>query len=276
MDTIAFLGLGSMGLPMARRLLATDHQVVVWNRTASRASALAGAQVASSPADAARSADVVITMLASPAAVESVLLGPGGVAETVRPGTLLIEMSTIGPAAVASLASSLPSGVELVDAPVQGSVGPAADGSLRILAGGSAAAVSRAEPLLGVFGTVTRTGPLGSGAAAKIVANTAMIAGLALLGDVLKLADTLGVDAVELVRNGPLAGVLKRYENTAGRFLVPHGAKDLDLAVSADPALPMVAAARDLMAAAAVELPESDVREAVSLRLGSRRGSSAA
>lgn len=272
MDTIAFLGLGAMGLPMARRLLATDHRLVVWNRTASRASSLVGAQVASSPADAARSADVVITMLADPAAVTSVL---AGVAETIRPGTLVIEMSTIGPAAVASLASSLPAGVELVDAPVQGSVGPAAEGTLRILAGGSPAALDRAEPVLRTFGTVTRTGPLGSGAAAKVVANTAMLAGLALLGDVLKLADTLGVDAVELVRNGPLAGVLKRYENTAGRFLVPHGAKDLDLAVAADPALPVVAAARDLMVAAAVELPEADVREAVNLRLGSGRGSSA-
>lgn len=274
MQTIAFLGLGGMGLPMARRLLSTDHSLVVWNRTASRTSSLvaAGARAAASPAEAAREADVVITMLADPAAVSAVL---AGVAETVRPGTLVIEMSTIGPDAVRTLPSLLPAGVELVDAPVQGSVGPAAEGTLRILAGGSPAALSRAEPVLRTFGTVTRTGPLGSGAAAKVVANTAMLAGLALLGDVFKLAETLGVDAVELVRNGPLAGVLKRYENVAGRFPVPHGAKDLGLAAAAAPELTIVAAARELMAAAAVELaPEADVREAVSLRLGSRPGSS--
>jgi 3-hydroxyisobutyrate dehydrogenase-like beta-hydroxyacid dehydrogenase len=109
MSTIAFLGLGGMGLPMARRLLSTDHALVVWNRSPERADALVdlGARAASSPAEASREAEVVITLLADPAAVTSVLLGDSGVVKTVRPGTLVIEMSTIGPSAVAAN-SSLP------------------------------------------------------------------------------------------------------------------------------------------------------------------------
>jgi hypothetical protein len=93
-----------------------------------------------------------------------------------------------------------------------------------------------------------------------------MLTGLAVLGDVLKLADSLGIEeqaATEIVRNGPLAGVLGRYENTDGRFLVPHAAKDLGLALAADPELPTVRAAYDAMAAAATALPDSDVRLAV-------------
>src|SRR5512138_2159525 len=149
--TIAFLGTGQMGEPMARRLVAAGHDVRVWNRTRARTDALAaaGARVAPSPAAAATGAEVVITMLADPPAVTSVLFGPSGAADALRPGVVLVEMSTIGPAAVRKIAGRLPAGVGLVDAPVSGGVGAAAAGALTILAGGEASTVDGVAGVLG-------------------------------------------------------------------------------------------------------------------------------
>ena len=150
MENIAVLGLGHMGIPIARRLVDGGRPVSVWNRTAERAAALgtAGVRVASSPADAVAGADVVITMLTDGAAVESVLFGPSGAASGLRPGTTLIEMSTIGPEALRSITGRLPAGVDLVDAPVTGSTTAAESGTLTILAGGRPEAVARVEPVL--------------------------------------------------------------------------------------------------------------------------------
>ena len=124
MSKIAFLGLGQMGTPMAMRLLAAGHDVCVWNRDPDRTVALAqrGASVAASPSDAAADVQFAITMLATSEAVHDVLFGPSGLAETLVPGQILIEMSTIGPQAFRSVAVRLPDGVGAVDAPVRGSV----------------------------------------------------------------------------------------------------------------------------------------------------------
>lgn len=132
---VAFLGLGSMGAPMARRVLAAGYPLTVWNRSAARTAEFAEATVAESPADAVRQADVVITMLADPAAVREVV---GAFAKSMKPGSVLIDASTIGPAAVAELADMLPDGVELIDAPVMGSVDRAAGGELSLMVGGNA------------------------------------------------------------------------------------------------------------------------------------------
>jgi 3-hydroxyisobutyrate dehydrogenase len=120
MERIAFLGLGIMGSPMAKRLLAAGYPLTVWNRTASRAEPLRaeGADVAASPAEAVRDAGVVITMLADPAAVREVI---DGFARYLRPGATLIEASTIGPQALEEVSALLPGSVALVDAPVMGS-----------------------------------------------------------------------------------------------------------------------------------------------------------
>ncbi|MFE1347578.1 NAD(P)-dependent oxidoreductase, partial [Streptomyces sp. NPDC058757] len=118
---IAFLGLGSMGLPMARRLLDAGYPLTVWNRTAAKAAPLldAGAVLAETPADAVRNADVVITMLADPDAARAVA---GLLIPALRPGTHWIDTSTIGPGTTRELAARLPEGVTLIDAPVMGSV----------------------------------------------------------------------------------------------------------------------------------------------------------
>src|SRR5258708_31762832 len=117
MEKIAFGGLGEMGTPMATRLRRAGHDLTVWNRTPERTVPLAneGAAVASSPAKAAAGADVVITMLATPEALEQVLFGSEGLATALSPGQVLIDMSTVGPDDVRAAATRLPEGVALLD-----------------------------------------------------------------------------------------------------------------------------------------------------------------
>jgi 3-hydroxyisobutyrate dehydrogenase-like beta-hydroxyacid dehydrogenase len=211
---VAVVGLGAMGSRMAARLLETGHDVVVWNRTAERAGPLVdrGARPAATPAEAADRAEAVITMLASPEALEDVTDGPGGIGTAAGHATV-IEMSTVGPAAVARLRSALPDGIALLDAPVQGSLGEAEDGSLRIWVGGEAADVERWMPLLSSLGSPLHVGPLGAGASAKLVTNSTLLGVLGVLGEALALADGLGLDreiALEALKATPLAEQVER------------------------------------------------------------------
>ncbi|MPZ86166.1 MAG: NAD(P)-dependent oxidoreductase [Actinophytocola sp.] len=234
MHTIAFLGLGHMGLPMAGRLVAAGYEVTVWNRTRAKAVAVPGARVADTPAKAVAGVDVVLTMLADPAAVDAVVFGPDGVAGAIRPGTVLVEMSTIGPTAVAGLARGLPEGVGLVDAPVGGSTGAAGRGELTVFTGGADADVAAVTPVLERLGTVLRCGGPGAGAAAKLVRITAMVSGVTLLGELRAIGAALAVPAElteRLLANGPLAALVERSKGTDSHFAVELAAKDLGLAV---------------------------------------------
>ncbi|WP_030931782.1 NAD(P)-dependent oxidoreductase [Streptomyces sp. NRRL S-646] len=242
-DQIAFLGLGHMGAPMARRLLAAGHPLTVWNRTAAKAAPLVaeGAVLAASPADAVREADVVITMLADPAALDAIA---DEVVPALRPGTRWIEMSTVGPDAVRELAVRAGESVTLVDAPVMGSTDRAAAGELGILAGGDTAGV---EHVLARLGTVTRTGGPGSAAALKLVLNSAVIGGVALVAEALRLADALGVDgdtARTALANSPLGGAVARAFAQGVHFGTALAVKDLALATKAAE-LPAMEAALD-------------------------------
>jgi len=237
MTTIAVLGTGRMGAAIAGRLLGAGHDVMVWNRTASRTTPLAGrgARVAASPAAAAKDADVVITMLTDANAVETVLFGPDGVATTVRRGVGLVDMSTIGPVAVRDLARRLPDGVELVDAPVGGSVAAVEAGRLLVLVGGDDHAVDRVVPVLEVLGTVRRCGGIGAGAAVKLVLNTALVTGIAALADAYRVARAVGVDhdtATEVLASSALADAQARVV-AGGAFTIALASKDLDLALTA-------------------------------------------
>lgn len=230
MEKIAFLGLGHMGAAMARRLLGTQHPLTVWNRTPSKAEPLvtAGAVLAASPGEAARDADVVITMLADPAALDAVA---EAVVPQLRPGAHWVEMSTVGPDVIVELAARLGEGVTLVDAPVMGSTDRAESGRLGVLAGGDTAGV---EHVLARFGTVTRTGPLGSGAALKLVLNAAVLGGVALVAEALVLADALGLDedtARTALANGPLGGAVGRAFAEGAHFGTSLAVKDIELAV---------------------------------------------
>jgi 3-hydroxyisobutyrate dehydrogenase-like beta-hydroxyacid dehydrogenase len=267
MPAIAFLGLGHMGTPMAGRLLAARRDVwdvTVWNRTAGRTHGLvaAGARSADTPAAAVAGADVVITMLADPAAVESVLFGPSGALSAMGAGSRLVEMSTIGPDAVRAIAGRLPSGVGLVDAPVGGSVRHAEAGQLRIFAGGEPADLEVVTPILSELGSVIRCGGVGSGAALKLVANTALVAGLALFGETIMLAESLDVPrdlALDILGAGPLGGVLQRVQAAGGHFTVELAAKDLGLAVNAA-SLPVSATALEVVRAAVPAHAKQDVK----------------
>lgn len=196
MARLAFCGLGQMGAPMAHRLLGAGHEVTVWNRTPGRAAALVshGARAAPTPAEAAAQADGVVTMLADPPALEAVVFGPGGLAEGMEPGATLIDMSTVGPDAVRSVAGRLGGTIQMVDAPVLGSIKQVVEGSLKIFVGGPGDLFRRWAPVLEVLGTPTHVGPLGSGAAMKLVANSTLGALMAALGEAVALAAALGLD----------------------------------------------------------------------------------
>ena len=215
MATLAFCGLGVMGLPMATRLAAAGHQVRVWNRTPGRdADALAaGAVAAATPAEAARDADAAITMLSGPEALAEVALGPDGVAAALAPGGALIEMSTVGPDAVRTLAERLAGRVAVLDAPGTGSAPQAAAGTLRIMVGATAEEFARWREVLAAMGEPVHVGPPGTGAALKLVVNAATAALTALLAEALVLGDRLGVDqavALDALAASPMGIIVER------------------------------------------------------------------
>lgn len=172
---VAFLGLGIMGSGMARRLLGAGVRLTVFNRSAERARALAadGAILAGSPREAVAEADVVFSMVADDAASYAVWEGGNGALAGVRPGTLLVECSTVTVGRIGELTeSAMRIGCELVDAPVTGSKMQAAAGELAFLVGASSDALGRIRPLLEAMGrTIVHLGPTGSGALVKLINN---------------------------------------------------------------------------------------------------------
>ena len=244
MAKIGFLGLGEMGTPMASRLLKAGHDVTVWNRTEERTVPLAqqGAAVASSPAKTAAGADFVITMLATPAAVEQVLFGTDGLAPALSPGQILIDMSTVGPDEVRSVAARLPKGASLVDAPVRGSVPLATSGNLEVFVGATDGDYERVRPILESLGSVRHTGGPGSGAAMKLVANLALGAAIVTLGEALSLGESLGLKrgtVLDALADSPIGPIVKakRANVESGQFAptfkLRHAAKDLRLVTEA-------------------------------------------
>ena len=171
---VAFLGLGTMGAPMAANILRRGHALTVWNRTSSRARPLvdAGARLAATPAEAARGADVVVTMLADPTALDAVLYGAEGVVAALAANALVVDMSTVDPAAAHKADAAVrAAGGRFVDAPVSGTRKPATDGTLVIMAGGAPDDVDRARSILECMGRVVAIGGVGQGMAMKLVLN---------------------------------------------------------------------------------------------------------
>lgn len=200
MTRIGFVGIGLMGLPMCRRLLAAGFPLTVWNRTASKCEPLraAGATVASDLATLVDAVDVVMLCLADTAAVEQLVFGPEGIAAHGRPAQVLIDFSSIAPAATRDLAARLAAacGMRWLDAPVSGGVIGAETGTLVIMAGGTAEDVESARPLLAPLSQrVTHMGPVGAGQVTKVCNQLIVAANALLIAEAVALAEQAGVDA---------------------------------------------------------------------------------
>ncbi|PJF21519.1 MAG: 2-hydroxy-3-oxopropionate reductase [Phototrophicales bacterium] len=180
-EKIGFIGLGIMGSGMASNLLKAGFDVCVWNRTAARMSPLidAGAQAGTSPADVATKSDIVITCVSDTPDVEQVILGEHGIIHGAKPGTLVIDCSTISPQASIDIAQKLhEKGVFMLDAPISGGSEGAANGTLSIMVGGDATQFQRAMPVFEAVGkTITHVGEQGAGQKVKIV-NQILVVGV--------------------------------------------------------------------------------------------------
>lgn len=177
---VAFIGMGTMGVPMALNIMNAGNQVIVHNRTREREEPLAekGAGRAASPAEAAGDADVVITCLSDTPDVEAIILGDNGVIHGAKPGTIVIDMSTISPSATKRMAEKLSErNISMIDAPVSGGSEGAEKGTLSIMVGGETDDVDKTRPILEAMGkTITHVGPIGSGQLTKAI-NQVIIAG---------------------------------------------------------------------------------------------------
>jgi 3-hydroxyisobutyrate dehydrogenase len=226
--TIAFLGVGQMGMPMASRLISAGFTVRVWNRTTERLKELVahGAIEGSTPAQAASGASVVITMLPDGPATEAVAHGVDGALTTLTPGAIWLQMGTIGiewTQRLGELAAA--AGAMYVDAPVSGSVGPAAAGQLVILASGPDEAQSVATPIFAAMGSRTHwLGTAGAGSRAKLVLNNWLVDLVEMVAETLKFSEALGLDprqVVEMLSDSPIGspyGVTKARGMLEGDF----------------------------------------------------------
>ncbi|CAI6079075.1 2-hydroxy-3-oxopropionate reductase [Cohnella sp. JJ-181] len=226
MPTIAFIGLGTMGLPMAANLLRKSYAVVVYNRSPGKAGELLelGAEEADTPLAAARNADVVVTMISNDAAVEEVYYGSEGVFAGLKPGTVLIDSSTISPALARRLARDAADAFcDFLDAPVTGSKPAAIDGTLLFMAGGDAQIVEDQKPLLLSMGReVLYMGPSGSGAAAKLAHNTIVGINAAGLVEGMAIAAKAGIDASSFLRVVQGGGAASKQAELKGRKIIEH------------------------------------------------------
>jgi 3-hydroxyisobutyrate dehydrogenase len=202
MATIGFIGLGNMGGPMARNLLKAGHKLRAFDIVEANLEPVlaAGASAAASAADAAKGAEIVVTMLPAGEHVRAVYLGDGGVIAAAGKGTLLIDSSTIDvESARAVAAAAAKAGLDMLDAPVSGGVAGAEAATLTFMVGGPEAAFQRGQPILQNMGkTIVHAGPAGNGQAAKICNN--MILGVAMIAvsEGFLLAEKLGLEAQKL------------------------------------------------------------------------------
>jgi 3-hydroxyisobutyrate dehydrogenase-like beta-hydroxyacid dehydrogenase len=183
---------------MTRNLLKGGHEVTVFARRAEAMAPLAaaGARTSASPAEAAAVSDVIITMVLDTRAVESVVLGPGGIIEGARAGAIVIDHSTIEPAGARQVAATLQSrGIEMLDAPVSGGAAVAEAGTLSIMVGGNEAALDRVRPILACYGTtIAHIGPSGAGQVAKACNQICTIVNTLGAAEAMLLAERAGVD----------------------------------------------------------------------------------
>ncbi len=200
---VGFIGLGIMGKPMAKNLLKAGFEVTAYNRSEGprRDFAEAGGRLAGSPAEAARAADVVITMVTDSPDVEEVCLGPRGIIEGARPGTIVVDMSTISPEVTRRIGARLAErGIHMLDAPVSGGDTGAIAGTLSIMVGGDAADLERVRPVLAAMGKrIVHCGPLGAGQTVKLCNQIAVTLTNLAVCEALVFAQKSGVDPARMI-----------------------------------------------------------------------------
>ena len=273
---VAFIGLGHMGAPMSRNILAAGHDLVVHDLRRDVATGLVadGASWAGSPREAAAGREVVITMLPGPLAVEQVLLGASGLLEGMAAGSVWIDMSTSTPAVADRVrARAGPGRIAVLDAPVSGMAAGARDGTLQIFAGGDAETVAAVRPLLEAMGDPARivhAGPHGAGYTVKLMINLLWFAHLTATAEVLTIGTQAGVGLATLrqcLLASPAAShfldrdvlsVLEYGDYDEG-FALALACKDLGLAV-------------DLARAAGVPVPVSAAVEQIYRQARARYG----
>ncbi|MFZ0051909.1 MAG: NAD(P)-dependent oxidoreductase [Desulfobaccales bacterium] len=220
---VAFIGLGTMGGPMALNVMKAGHDLIIHNRTRHKEELLAahGAKRVASPGEAALEAEVIITSLSDTPDVEEVVLGNNGIIHGARPGSVVVDMSTISPDATRKMEQVLRAkGIKMIDAPVSGGSEGAQQGTLAIMVGGDPADVARVMPVLKAIGTkITHVGPIGAGQLTKAI-NQTVIAGVYLSvaeGMVLGLKAGLDMDKV----------VEAIGEGAAGSWVLTHRSKNM-------------------------------------------------
>lgn len=229
MTTVGLVGAGRMGSAMARALARAGLRLTVYNRTRERAAVLRdelGAEIAATPAEVARLADVTLSMLADGPAVDAVYSGPEGLLAGAHPGMVLVDLSTVPPATIRGLEGrARATGAGILDAPVSGSVATAESGQLTLMVGGEAADLERARPALEPLAkTIFHVGALGSGSAMKLAVNTVIFGLNNALSEGLVLAERAGVEralAYDVIAASAAGAPFIGYKREA--FLDPDG-----------------------------------------------------
>ena len=266
--TLGFVGLGAMGGRMARRLLDGGFALHGYNRTAAKAAALvaAGMTLAASPREVAERAEAVFTMVTDDAALDAVTRAPEGILAGLRPGAILIDMSTVSPAVVQRLAQEVTArGAALLDAPVSGSPATLDAGQLSFMVGGDPAVLERARPFLAAIGpTMTHVGPVGLAKSMKIAVNQGLAVQMLSFAESVLLAEKAGIArerAVEVLLKSVVASPMVKYRGpfvlgmpAEAWFDVDMMQKDLrlalDMARASAVVLPSVALTNELLTAA--------------------------
>ncbi|KQL44848.1 6-phosphogluconate dehydrogenase [Brevibacillus choshinensis] len=254
---IGWIGLGNMGIPMARNLLAADYELSVWNRSPEKAEPVLalGAKSATTLAQLVDESDILFTMVSDDAAVKAVYDGPGGILAAAGKGKLAVDMSTISPDTSRFLAARCQEvGIRFLDAPVSGSVGPAKEGTLVIMVGGEKSDYEQAKPMLDKLGKVAlHLGPNGAGTSAKLAIN--LLLGITVQGvsETLLFARSLGISTEQMLNiisesavgtplvRGKAASILA--DDYPAAFALKHMAKDLRLASEAGVSTPLAESA---------------------------------
>jgi len=241
METIGFIGLGKMGNPITRHIMSKFSVAAVYNRSASKAQWFRsnGVEVCTTPADLARKCSLIFTMLTDSEAVKSVVSGKDGVIEGLRPGSLLVDVSTIYPEDSEMLAARVrEAGSEMIDSPVIGSVDLATSGTLTIAVGGSDESFRRAMPILETFGKkVVHVGPNGYGLRVKLLNNMIMGSNYAILCEAISMGEKAGISTGMLEEIFSGGGANSRTLEMKGKrmiekdydpqFLLAHQLKDI-------------------------------------------------